>query len=72
MLLSFLAQPLPHGSTGILDEVLLYCMPLLVLLIILSIASRRARSRQLPRDRIRRDQEAEPIDLLPPDHSPRA
>lgn len=54
MLLSFFAQPLRHGSAGILDEVLLYCLPLLVLLIILAIASRRAR-RSAPPDRLRRE-----------------
>jgi hypothetical protein len=55
MLLSLLHQPLSHGSAGILDEVLVYCLPVLVLLIILSIASRRARNQQPPRDRLRRD-----------------
>jgi hypothetical protein len=49
MLFSFSA----HGSAGILDELLLTCAPLLVLLIILSIASRRARS--AAPDRVRRD-----------------
>jgi hypothetical protein len=53
---------LAHGSAGILDEVLLYCLPLLVLLIILWIASRRARKRQPPRERIRRDRAAESIE----------
>jgi chromate transport protein ChrA len=52
-----LFQPMLHGSAGILDEVLVYCLPLIVLLIILSAVSRRARKRQ-SRDRIRRDKPA--------------
>ena len=42
---------LAHGSAGILDELLLYCLPLVVAIIILAIASRRARKQQPPRER---------------------
>lgn len=52
-----LFQPMLHGSAGILDEVLVYCLPLSVLLIILSVVSHRTRKRQ-SRDRIRRDRPA--------------
>jgi hypothetical protein len=55
MLLSILLQPQLHGSVGILDELLVYCLPLMVLVIILSIASRRAHKQSPPRDRTRVD-----------------
>ena len=42
---------LAHGSVGILDELLLYCLPLVVAILIIAIASRRARKQQLPRER---------------------
>ena len=42
---------LAHGSAGILDELLLYCLPLVVAIVIIAIASRRARKRQSPRER---------------------
>jgi hypothetical protein len=48
-----LYSPLFHGSAGILDELLLIGMPLVVALIILVIASRRARQKGTPRERTR-------------------
>ena len=39
-------QPVLHGSVGALDEILLYTMPLVVAVIILIIASRRAREKE--------------------------
>ena len=42
---------LAHGSVGILDELLLYCLPLVVAILIIAIASRRARKQQPPRER---------------------
>ncbi len=48
-----LYSPLLHGAAGILDEVLLFGAPLLAVLIILIINSRRARARQAPRERER-------------------
>ncbi len=48
-----LYSPLAHGSAGILDELLLFGAPLIVALIILVIASRRARAQNQPRERVR-------------------
>jgi len=46
---------LAHGSAGILDELLLYCLPLVVAIIIIAIASRRARKQRPPRERLAQD-----------------
>lgn len=62
--------PLAHGAFGILDELLLYCLPLLALIVIISIASRRAR-RTKPRDRARRDPSADSIEAQHPDETQR-
>ena len=43
MLYSPVFAPLAHGAAGILDELLLFGAPLVVVVIILAIASRRAR-----------------------------
>ncbi|HTP10972.1 MAG TPA: hypothetical protein VMP08_22110 [Anaerolineae bacterium] len=43
MLYSPIFVPLTHGAVGILDELLLFGAPLVVVIIILTIASRRAR-----------------------------
>lgn len=48
-----LYSPLFHGAAGILDELLLFGAPVLVAIIILVIANRRARRRQTPRERTR-------------------
>jgi hypothetical protein len=48
-----LYSPLLHGSVGILDELLLFGAPLIVAIIILVIASRRARAQNPPRERVR-------------------
>ena len=48
MLYSLLFTPRFHGPAGILDELLLFCLPLVVVVIILAIASRRARQRVRP------------------------
>ena len=48
-----LFAPAFHGALGILDEVLLFCVPLLVVIIILATASYRARKRDQPRERVR-------------------
>ncbi|HSD84968.1 MAG TPA: hypothetical protein VLG46_13965 [Anaerolineae bacterium] len=55
MLYSPLLIPLLHGTAGILDELLLYGAPLVVVVIILAIASRRARQNAPPRERPPRD-----------------
>ena len=59
MLFSPALQPLLHGASGFLDELLLFCLPLVVIVIILSITSRRARTQkhQGPRERIKREDE---------------
>ncbi len=48
-----LYSPLLHGSAGVLDELLLFGTPLIVAIIILVIASRRARALDPPRERVR-------------------
>ena len=53
MLYALLFTPRFHGPAGILDELLLFCLPLVVVVIILAIASRRARQRAAPRERVR-------------------
>ena len=53
MLSSPIFAPLSHGAAGILDELLLFGAPLVAVIIILAIASRRARQRAAPRERVR-------------------
>ncbi len=48
-----LYSPLLLGSAGILDELLLFGAPLIVAIIILVIASHRARAQNQPRERVR-------------------
>jgi len=55
-----LYSPLIHGSAGILDELLLFGAPLLVAIIILAIASRRARQKGTSRERTRPPQDDRP------------
>ena len=52
MLYSPVFSPLLHGQAGILDELLLFGVPLLVVIIILVMASRRARTNAKPRERL--------------------
>jgi hypothetical protein len=47
--------PLLHGQAGILDELLLFGAPLVVVIVILAMASRRARKNAKPRERASRD-----------------
>ena len=58
MLHSPLLIPLLHCAAGVLDELLLFCAPLLVVVIILAIASRRARQKAAPRERVRPDSDS--------------
>ncbi len=58
MLFSPIFVPLYHGAVGILDEVLLFGAPLVVVIIILAIASRRARKNAPPSQRVRPAQDA--------------
>ncbi len=53
MLYSPVFTPLYHGAAGILDELLLFGAPLVAVIIILVIASRRARKNAPPRERTR-------------------
>jgi hypothetical protein len=55
MLDSQMFIPLFHGAAGPLDELLLFGAPLAVVIIILAIASRRARQKAQPRERSTRD-----------------
>jgi cytochrome c-type biogenesis protein CcmH/NrfF len=60
MLYSPAFLPLLHGEAGILDELLLFGVPLLVVIIMLVIASRRARKNVPPRERTPRDMTRKP------------
>jgi hypothetical protein len=60
MLNSPVFVPLLHGAVGLLDELLLFGAPLLVIGIILIIASRRARKNTPPRERSARDTTPKP------------
>jgi cytochrome c-type biogenesis protein CcmH/NrfF len=53
MLYSPALTPLLHGAVGILDELLLFGAPIVVVIIILTIASQRARRNARPRERTR-------------------
>lgn len=53
-----LFSPALHGSAGILDELLLFGAPLIVVTVILIINSRRARQQHPPRERTRPSNEA--------------
>lgn len=69
MLPSLLLQPLLHGSVGILDEVLLYCLPLVVVIIIVVRALHRVG--QPSRERKREEKSAPSDDQnLPHDPQP--
>ncbi len=50
---TMLFSPLLHGAAGLLDELLLFGAPRIVVLIILVINSRRARQQRPPRERER-------------------
>lgn len=65
MLTSPVFLPLLHGEAGLLDEVLLFGAPILVLIVILVIASRRSRHKPAARARARSDS-APPDDAAPP------
>jgi hypothetical protein len=60
MLYSPVFTPLLHGAVGILDELLLFGAPLVAVIIILTIASRRVRKNAPPRQRTRSTAEAMP------------
>ena len=66
MVYSPLLLPLLHGAAGVLDELLLFCLPLLVVIIILAIASRRARMTATPRERARTPDATNHEDAPPP------
>jgi ABC-type cobalt transport system substrate-binding protein len=60
MLYSPVFTPLYHGAAGILDELLLFGAPLVAVIIILVIASRRARKNAPQRERTRDPQDQQP------------
>ncbi len=60
MAYSPLLLPPLHGAAGVLDELLLFCLPLVVVTIILAIASRRARKNATPRERVRTPETEDP------------
>jgi len=41
-----LPYPLLHGQLGIADELLLFCLPIVIAIIILAVTGRRARQKQ--------------------------
>jgi hypothetical protein len=55
MLYLFAFLPLVHGQAGILDELLLFGAPLVVVIIILVMARRRVRKNATPRERAPRE-----------------
>lgn len=60
MLYSPTFTPLLHGQAGLLDELLLFGAPLVVVIIILAIAHQRARKNAGERERSARDTTANP------------
>ena len=46
MLTPILLTPPRHGQLGPLDELLLFCLPVVIAIIVLAIASQRARQKQ--------------------------
>ncbi len=66
MMYSPVFTPLTHGAAGVLDEVLLFGAPLVVVIVILAIASRRARKNSPPRERPPRDASSD-LPRLPKD-----
>jgi hypothetical protein len=60
MLYSHALIPYLHGAAGILDELLLFGAPLAVVIIILTIASRRARKKAPRQERPPRDVSSRP------------
>jgi len=63
MLNSLVFIPLLHGQAGILDELLLFTAPLVVVTLILIIASRRARKNAQPRERSTRETPPKPPEV---------
>lgn len=46
MLTSVLLSPPRHGQLGSLDELLLFCLPIVIAIVVLAITSQRARQKQ--------------------------
>ena len=55
MLVLSLLSPALHGELGVVDELLLFCLPLVVVLVILAATAQRARRKQ---ERMRSQAEA--------------
>jgi len=51
---NILAAPSQHGSLGVLDEVLLYCLPVIIAFMVLAAAAQRASDKNKARERTRR------------------
>lgn len=64
MLLSPLFAPPLHGQLGIADELLLFCLPVVIAIIILAVTSQRARQKQERSRTLSKTRESEqnPID----------
>jgi cytochrome c-type biogenesis protein CcmH/NrfF len=56
MLVLSLLSPALHGELGVVDELLLFCLPLVVVLVILAVTAQRARRKQ---ERMRSQTKAE-------------
>ena len=46
MFADVLISPALHGELGVLDELLLFCLPLVVVLVVLAVTAQRARRKQ--------------------------
>jgi len=50
-----LLSPALHGSLGLLDELLLFCLPVVIAIIVLAVTAQRARQKERIRDRSTED-----------------
>ena len=57
-----LLSPPLHGQLGALDEVLLFCLPVVIAVVVLAVTSQRARHKQ---DRTRTRSKSEDTDSAP-------
>jgi len=53
MLKSLVASPLLHGQLGAVDEILMFCLPVVVAIVVLALSARRARRGEQTRARTR-------------------
>ena len=51
----YFASPNPHGMLGVADELLLYCLPVVIAIVVLAIAAQRSYDKEHPERTRRRD-----------------